>query len=63
MFVRAVALIALLMLPAVALHFAVDAQLARYLALGTVFAFLMGVSSRRSHPSPCWCHCSTPRPP
>jgi hypothetical protein len=33
MFVRAVALIALLMLPAVALHFAIDAQLARYLAL------------------------------
>jgi hypothetical protein len=46
MFVRAAALIALLMLPAVALHFTIDAPFARYLALGTVFAFLMGVSSR-----------------
>jgi hypothetical protein len=50
MFVRAAALIALLMLPAVVLHFTVDAQLARYLALGTVFAFLMGVSSRAIAP-------------
>ena len=46
MFLRAVALIALLLLPAAAWFVEADGTLARYVALGTIFAFLVGISSR-----------------
>jgi hypothetical protein len=39
-------LIALLLLPAAVVHAAVDAELARYVALGTLFACMVGITSR-----------------
>jgi Fusaric acid resistance protein-like len=46
MLVRALGLIVLLLLPAAAFFAMVDAGIAHYLALGTLFAFLIGVTSR-----------------
>lgn len=46
MLLRALALSTLLLLPAAALFATGDASLARYLVLGTLFAFLVGILSR-----------------
>ena len=46
MLIRALGLIVLLLLPAAGLFAMVDAATAHYVALGTLFAFLLGVTSR-----------------